>query len=361
MSKYILSYGTRPELIKVASLVSEFEKRGLSDQLILVNTNQHIQTMHQDEFGIVPHYNLQTLVEGQSMAQLAARILSKLDELLSSLRKEDVSIKGWIVQGDTITTLCAAQTAFFNGIPVYHVEAGLRSDTISSPFPEEYIRRTVSSISSFHFAPSEHEKRNLISEGIHEKSILVTGNTVYDVLDNFYRTCEEGVLERKCVLISIHRKSNQNSNLNALVNQVLALKEKYPDLDFIWLLHPAPFIRDVVLRYSDKLDIRPNLSYGEIVKLYKKCRVVVTDSGGIIEESAYLGIPRIIVRKDNERKSLSNCVDTFFHDPLLDDLGDIFKEALETPGSPNYVYGDGAAAMRICGVLYEEINVDVRM
>jgi UDP-N-acetylglucosamine 2-epimerase (non-hydrolysing) len=237
----------------------------------------------------------------------------------------------------------------------------LRSDTISSPFPEEFIRRTVSSISSFHFAPSENERRNLISEGVDERNILVTGNTVYDVLESFYRNSEEGSTERKCVLISIHRKSNQNSNLSALVKQVLNLKRNYPDLDFIWLLHPAPFIRDLVLKYSDQLDIRPNLSYGEIVKLYKKCRVVVTDSGGIIEESAYLGIPRIIVRKDNERKGLSNCVDTFFHEPLVDDLEDVFKRALETAGSPNYVYGDGSAATRICGVLHEDIDVNVRM
>jgi UDP-N-acetylglucosamine 2-epimerase (non-hydrolysing) len=359
MSKYILSYGTRPELIKVASLVSEFDKRGLSDQLILVNTNQHIQTMHQDEFGIVPHYNLQTLVEGQSMAQLAARILAKLDELLSFLRKEDLTIRGWIVQGDTITTLCAAQTAFFNGIPVYHVEAGLRSDTISSPFPEEFIRRTVSSISSFHFAPSENEKRNLISEGVDERNILVTGNTVNDILDSFYERNTAEFSGRKCVLISIHRKSNQNSNLNVLVNQVLELKEQYPDLDFIWLLHPAPFIRDVVLSYSDRLDIRPNLSYGEVVELYKKCWVVITDSGGIIEESAYLGIPRIIVRRDNERISLSNCVDTFFHEPLSDDLREVFKKALDAPRSPNFVYGDGQASTKICKVLKEKIEIEV--
>jgi UDP-N-acetylglucosamine 2-epimerase (non-hydrolysing) len=244
---------------------------------------------------------------------------------------------------------------------VYHVEAGLRSETISSPFPEEYVRRTVSSISSFHFAPSEHEKRNLISEGVDERNILVTGNTVNDILESFYGNNTVESIDRKCVLISIHRKSNQNSNLNVLVNQVLELKEKYTDLDFIWLLHPAPFIRDVVLRYSDRMDILPNLSYAEIVKLYKKCSVVITDSGGIIEESAYLGIPRIIVRKDNERKSLSNCVDTFFHEPLSDDLEMVFKKALAAPRSPNLVYGDGSAAMRICGALYEEIDVDVRM
>jgi UDP-N-acetylglucosamine 2-epimerase (non-hydrolysing) len=353
MFKFIICYGTRPELIKLAPLIWEIKKSGLSDQMIVVNTNQHIHTMFEEELNIKPDYQLGVFYENQSIAQLTSKIHAKLDELVQQLNKT-FSVKAIIAQGDTMTTLCTAQVSFFNRIPFYHIEAGLRSGNIHSPFPEEYNRKSISMMTALHFVPSEIEKENLINEGVDSTKIKVVGNTVYDVLNHYYNVPIE--TDRNTVLISIHRKANQNENLNILLNQILELAEENPQLEFIWLLHPSPYITNTVQENGSSISIRPNLSYTEMIDLYKKCKLVITDSGGIMEESAFLGIPRIIARTDNERKGLLDQADTFIYNPKNQNLKQLFDKALTTKGIRNFVYGTGNSSEQIVNALIDELK-----
>lgn len=349
MHKIMVCYGTRPELIKLAPVIWQFQRSGFADRLVVVNTNQHTHTMCEAVLGVTAHHHLNVLSPNQRVSQLAAKISSRLDLLLQQLSADGQRISALIAQGDTITTLCAGQTAFFNKIPFHHVEAGLRSGDINSPFPEEYNRQTVSTISRLHFAPSELERENLLREGIGSDRIHVVGNTVYDALQHFYKETPE--LEKDTVLISIHRAANQQENLHTLAQQLVVLAKAHKQLRFVWLMHPNPAIASVVSKLPPEIDVRPNLSYPAVVELYSRCKMVITDSGGIMEESAFLGIPRIIARTDNERKGLLNLADTFVHDPAAKNLKSDFEAALAATGKRNFTYGTGNAAEHIVAAI----------
>jgi UDP-N-acetylglucosamine 2-epimerase (non-hydrolysing) len=355
MTKSIICFGTRPELIKLAPLIWEIQKSDLLNHFIIVNTNQHMHTMFEKALGIKADYDLGTFSQNQSLSQLSAKISSKLDSLIQELTEKQQSIDAIIAQGDTITTLISAQTAFFNQIPFFHVEAGLRSGLPLSPFPEECNRKIVSMISELHFVPSELEKENLLSEGVANNKIEVVGNTINDALKHFYNN--DIKVERNAILISIHRKANQNENLKRILDQVVSLKKEYSHLNFIWLMHPAPYVTEMVSKYKSEISVQSNLPYDDMVKLYGKTKMVITDSGGIIEESAFLGIPRIIIRTDNERKGLLNQNDTFIHNPLNSDLKECFKQALSTKGVRSFIYGPGNSSKLILTTLVKELKL----
>lgn len=349
MSKILLCYGTRPELIKMAPLIWQMRSSEFRDQLIVVNTNQHKHTMFESEFDIEADVHLEAFAPNQNMSQLTAKMLSGMDALIQQLTGNGQEIQAIIAQGDTLTTLCTAQAAFFNRIPFYHIEAGLRSGMIHSPFPEEFNRKTVSSMSALHFAPSTVEKEHLVSEGVADGSVFVVGNTINDVLAHFYKDAHGE--EKNAVLVSIHRKENQNDHLKMILDQVLELSQDHPELNFICLMHPAPIVREIFSHYDTLLDVRANLSYTEMMELYKCSKLIITDSGGMMEESAFLGIPRIIVRNDNERTGLLNLSDTFIHHPEKLNLRTQFEQALVMKGIRNYAYGTGAASQQIVDVL----------
>lgn len=355
MNKIIICFGTRPELIKLAPLIWKIKKSELADHLIVINTNQHKHTMCTEVLDIKVDYNLDVFTPNQGMSQLLAKISSRLDLLLQQLKEEQQDIRAIIAQGDTLTTLGSAQTAFLNQIPFYHIEAGLRSGDTYSPFPEEFNRKVVSMISKLHFAPSELEKENLMNEGVPNENIEVVGNTINDILKHYYEQSSEG--DRNVVLISIHRKENQNDNLNLILKQITPLIDQYSNLEFIWLLHPTPYITKNVLKQNLNISVRPNVPYPELVKLYRRCKLVITDSGGIMEESAFLGIPRIIVRTDNERKGLLNLSDTFIHVPKDLNLKDCIEKALDAKGINSFIYGSGNSSERILTVLKNELKL----
>jgi len=355
MNKIIVCYGTRPELIKLAPLIWRLKSSEFRGQLIVVNTNQHVDTMCEEALDIQPDYCLDVLTLGQNMSQLSAKVISRLDFLIQNLIKERQNLRAFIVQGDTITAQSCAQVAFLNKIPLYHVESGFRSDNIHSPFPEEFNRKVISLVAAMHFAPSETEKNNLLSEGVAAERIKVVGNTVNDILKHYYK--EGHKQQKKIVLISIHRKSNQNENLNLLFDQVESLANQYPSMKFIWLRHPAPFINKTISNPNSKINIRSDVFYPEMAKLYETCSVVITDSGGIMEESAFLGIPRIIIREDNERIGLLDSPDTFLYTPLDRKLEDIFERALLTRGIRNYIYGNGFTAEKILDIIMKELKL----
>ncbi len=180
-------------------------------------------------------------------------------------------------------------------------------------------------------------------------AIEVTGNTVNDVLKHHY--VEEKPNPRNLVLLSLHRRANQGARLHQLLEQVAQITKAYPNLKFTWLMHPTPKVRAAVSKYTDCLQLLPNLPYPEVVKLYSQCRLVITDSGGIMEETAFLGIPRIIIRTHNERIGLLQAKDTFVYHPRHGNLSRIFDQALRTEGAKSKVYGEGDASIKIVDAL----------
>ena len=356
MNKLIICYGTRPELIKVAPIIWEFENNNLKDSLIIVNTNQHKETLFEKDLNIIPDYTLDTFARNQSIVLLNAKISTQFNELIKKLKIND-NIIGVIAQGDTITTLSIAQTSFFNLIPFYHIEAGLRSNSIHNPFPEEFNRRSISLCTHHHFVPSKIEENNLINEQIDKTKITVSGNTVNDCLKHFFKDRPND--EKRNVLITIHRKENQNGNFDSIRRQIIDLAKKQKTFNFIWISHPNPNIQTKInnLRNTtSNLRIIEPVGYKEMLELYKKSKIIISDSGGIMEESAFLGIPRIIVRSDIERLSLLNLNDTFTFNPKKDDLITLFNSANITPSKPNYCYGKGNAGKLICAVLFKKLK-----
>lgn len=355
MNKLIICYGTRPELVKIAPIVWEFRKKKLEDKIIVVCTNQHIDTLDNNTFDIHPDYNLDVFSKNQSLSQLYANIMMKFDSLLHALKNEETNYS-ILVQGDTATSASIAQTAFLNQIPVLHLEGGLRSKDISSPFPEEYNRRNISLIADFHFVPSEKEKNNLLNENIKTNSIKVSGNTVIDSLNHFYNP-EKRNENSDVVLITIHRKSNQNGNYDLLLNQVNKLSQEYPKLKFIWITHHSDILQNKVKQFkssSTNLKFVSHKNYKEIIEIYESCTLVITDSGGIIEETTRLGIPRIIVRNDNERHGIIELKNSFIYNPSNQNLSETVTKALVSNRTENMIYGDKNIAVKIVEEICKE-------
>jgi UDP-N-acetylglucosamine 2-epimerase (non-hydrolysing) len=320
--------------------------------LIVVNSNQHTCILGEEELGIAPDHNLGVMVPGQSLASLAANLLTKLDQLFLDLKNKGTEIKAVVAQGDTNTTLCSAQVAFYHRVPFFHVEAGLRSFDIGCPFPEEFNRKTIASITDTHFAPSSIEVKNLLDEGISRDAIVCSGNTVNDILSKTIEPKE--CLAKETVVITVHRRCNQNENFSKLLTQLDNISANHPELKFIWVSHPTPFVKEEHEKYrvrSSNLEIVPPLGYLDLIGLYARCKMVITDSGGIMEESAFLGIPRIILRSVSEREGVLALDNSFIFDPANENLNEVFQLALKADRTPSYIYGRGDAS----GIIQKEL------
>ena len=208
MSKLLICYGTRPELIKVAPIVWEFQRQRLQHHLLLVCSNQHPLQALEAELGVQPDYRLAGPPPNARLAAQLAALLQQLDELMIRLQQRN-SVQAVLAQGDTNTTLAAAQAAFYNRLPFYHVEAGLRTNNVWSPFPEEFNRKTIASVTHTHFAPSDTEATQLLLEGVHEANVVVSGNTINDALVHCHGApAVLSAKERDTVLVTIHRRQN---------------------------------------------------------------------------------------------------------------------------------------------------------
>ncbi len=313
--KVMSVFGTRPEAIKMAPLVIELSASKDIESVVCV-TAQHREMLDQvlELFEIIPDYDLDLMTPGQSLSELTSRMILKLDPVI---KKENPDLI--LVHGDTTTTFVSSLCAFYNQIKVGHVEAGLRTGDIYSPWPEEANRILTGTITNFHFAPTKNAKMNLINEGFDASSIFVTGNTVIDallqVIGKINSTNSEiaekseinlpfSLDEEKIVLITGHRRENFGDGFQRICEAIYLLAEKYQNLKFVYPVHLNPRVREPVLRILSDLEnvflIEP-LQYLPFVNIMSKSYLILTDSGGIQEEAPSLGKPVVVMRDTTER------------------------------------------------------------
>jgi len=382
MKKVMLVFGTRPEAIKMAPLVKEFQKCPENFQTIVCVTGQHRQMLDQvlDLFEITPDFDLNIMKQGQDLYDVTARVLTGMRDILKEAKPDVV-----LVHGDTTTSTTAALAAFYQQIPVGHVEAGLRTHNIYSPWPEEMNRQITGRIATYNFAPTLLSKSNLLKENINPDSIVVTGNTVIDALhqvvtkikkDTSLSTELEKVLKksgydvgrlrdgRKLVLITGHRRENFGDGFIQMCTAIKDLARKYTDVDFVYPMHLNPNVRKPIHEvFGEDLSSLKNmffiepLEYLSFVYLMEKSTIVLTDSGGIQEEAPGLGKPVLVMRDTTERPEALDAgtvklVGTDYNKivdevSILLDNAEIYKK-MSMAVNP---YGDGLACGRIVNFL----------
>ena len=386
MKKVMLVFGTRPEAIKMCPLVKEFQKHPDEFETIVCVTGQHREMLDQvlTIFDVKPDYDLNIMKQGQDLYDVTARVLTGMRDVFKECKPDVV-----LVHGDTTTSTAAALAAFYQQIPVGHVEAGLRTHNIYSPWPEEMNRQITSRIATYDFAPTPLSEKNLQEEKA-QGQIFVTGNTVIDALhmvvdklknDPKLAAEQEDVLRaagydisrlsgkpvsRKLVLITGHRRENFGDGFISMVTAMKDLSEKYPDVDFVYPMHLNPNVRKPIHEvFGDDLT-RPNfffiepLQYLEFVYLMEKSTVVLTDSGGIQEEAPGLGKPVLVMRDTTERpealKSGTVHLVGTNHDLIVNEVSTLLDDpvAYEKMSKAVNPYGDGKACSRIVRALNGE-------
>lgn len=302
-------YGTRPEAIKVAPVIKALQGSSQLRPISLV-TAQHREMLDRvnEVFGIIPDVDLNLMKPGQSLNEIAAGVLESIDAEL--LRHKPAAV---VVQGDTTTVMAAAIAAFNRSIPVIHLEAGLRSGDLNSPFPEEGNRKLVSQIASLHLAPTERSRRNLLSEGVCDDGIAVTGNTVIDALHwavghptEFSDPSLDALkdTDRRMLLLTAHRRENLGDRMKQIGEAVGIIARRHPELLIVWPAHKNPRVRDAIrpfiAAHENVLAIEP-VGYHEFTHLLQRSHLVLTDSGGLQEEAPSLGKPVLVLRDNTER------------------------------------------------------------
>ena len=382
--KVMLVFGTRPEAIKMCPLVKEFQKNSEEFETIVCVTGQHREMLDQvlTIFDVKPDYDLNIMKQGQDLYDVTARVLTGMRDVFKECRPDVV-----LVHGDTTTSTAAALAAFYQQIPVGHVEAGLRTHNIYSPWPEEMNRQITGRIATYDFAPTPLSEKNLLEEKAHGQ-IFVTGNTVIDALHmvvdklkNDKALAEEqiSVLKnagydvtrldngKKLVLITGHRRENFGDGFISMVTAMKDLSEKYPDVDFVYPMHLNPNVRKPIHDvFGEDLTVYKNfffiepLQYLEFVYLMEKSTVVLTDSGGIQEEAPGLGKPVLVMRDTTERpealKSGTVHLVGTNHDLIVSEVSTLLDdaEAYERMSKAVNPYGDGKACSRIVRALNGE-------
>lgn len=308
----LVVFGTRPEVIKLAPVIIELKKYPDRYNVIICNTEQQKELSNQtlEYFGLKADINLDVMKPNQSLLEVQTRILNALNKVYSENR-----IDATIVQGDTMTVLCGAFASFYNKIPVFHVEAGLRSYDIYEPFPEEVMRQMTSRVAQLHFAPTEKNRQALLKENIDDDKIHVVGNTVIDALfclsedtllsaENFYT--QNGItVDDKVVLITAHRRENHGERIDRIIDAISHLASKYADHTFIIPVHPNPNVKNKIherLGHFDNIKLLTPLDYPYLVYLMKNAKLILTDSGGIQEEAPSFGCPTLVMRYETERQ-----------------------------------------------------------
>jgi UDP-N-acetylglucosamine 2-epimerase (non-hydrolysing) len=302
-------FGTRPEAIKVAPVLSALEESDDFEPVVVV-TGQHREMLQQvlDLFGIEPHHDLDLCTPGQTLTSITTGALAGLAPLFEAERPDAV-----LVQGDTTTTFVGALAAFYNQIPVFHLEAGLRTLDLASPYPEEANRQLTSRISSLHLAPTLGNKTNLVAENVDPERIVVTGNTVVDALLEAVKRSQDygdpGLAgldtdPRRVVLVTAHRRESWGEGHAAIARAVAEIATTEPDVLVVFPIHRNPVVRDAIVPVLGGLDnvrIVEPLGYGGLVKLMQRAHLILTDSGGIQEEGPSLGKPVLVLRDTTER------------------------------------------------------------
>ena len=361
MERIMIIMGTRPEAIKLCPLVLELKRRK-KQEILVCSTGQHRSMLDSvlRAFGVKPDFDLDVMRTGQTLSSVTARILKGLDEIFAAEHPNLV-----IVQGDTTSAFAGAIAAFQRKIPIAHVEAGLRTYHIDSPYPEEFHRQTIGMIAKWHFAPTELAKENLLREGKKQKQIFVTGNTVVDALhftlgNDFHRPSWNIPTDYRLVLFTAHRRESMGKQMKGMFSALSRLVNEFPDVIAVCPLHHNPQVRAAaeVIRGQERIRVIEPPDILSFHQLLARTYLVITDSGGIQEEAVALGIPTIVTRHSTERSEgikagvlrLAGCSE--------EGILNLGRELLK-PNSKEYkkmrlpasVYGNGDASGKIADIL----------
>ena len=361
MKKVMLVFGTRPEAIKMCPLVNELKKR-INIETIVCVTGQHRQMLDQvlEAFSVVPDYDLSIMKDKQTLFDVTVNILERIKTVLEEVKPDVV-----LVHGDTSTTFVTALACFYLQIPVGHVEAGLRTYNIYSPYPEEFNRQAVSIISQYNFAPTELSKQNLLKEGKNPESIYVTGNTAIDALKTTVRADYthpelDWAKDSRLIMITAHRRENLGEPMRHMFKAIRRVMDEHPDVKAIYPIHMNPVVREIANEYlggDDRIHIIEPLDVLDFHNFLSRSYLILTDSGGIQEEAPSLGKPVLVMRDTTERpegiaagtlKLVGTEEETIYKEfsRLLSD-----KDEYEAMSKASNPYGDGHACERIADIL----------
>ena len=363
MKTVMLVFGTRPEAIKMCPLVNELKSRENIKTVVCV-TGQHRQMLDQvlDAFGVKPDYDLSIMKAGQTLFDITTNILNRIGAVLDEVKPDVV-----LVHGDTSTTFVTALACFYKQIPVGHVEAGLRTYNIYSPYPEEFNRQAVGIVAKYNFSPTELSKQNLLNEGKNSESIYVTGNTAIDALkttvrENYTHPELEWAEGSRLIIITAHRRENLGEPMHNMFRAIRRTMDEYPDVKAIYPIHMNPVVRkaaDEELGDCDRIHIIEPLEVLDFHNFLARSYLILTDSGGIQEEAPSLGKPVLVMRDTTERPEgikagtlkLVGTDETVIYNSFKELLDN--KEAYDKMAQASNPYGDGFACKRIADILEE--------
>lgn len=374
MKNLLFVFGTRPEVIKLAPIILELKKYPDKYNVIICNTEQQKELSNQTlgYFNLCADINLDCMRPNQTLAEVQTRILTSLDKVFKTN-----NIDATVVQGDTMTVLCGALISFYNKVPVFHVEAGLRSYDIFEPFPEEIMRQMTSRVADLHFAPTEKNKEALIKENIDENKIHVVGNTVIDALfclsdktmesaAEFYTKLNINI-DDKLVLITAHRRENHGERLDRIIEAIGYLAEKFSDHTFVIPVHPNPNVKNKIhsrLEQFDNIKLLEPLDYPNLVYLMKNAKLILTDSGGIQEEAPSFGCPTFVMRYETERQEGIDAGVSVLVGADYDKIISLSADILSKPKTLTRLkavnpYGDGTSAKKIERQINKFFNIRI--
>lgn len=360
-------FGTRPEAIKMAPIVKVLKKEPEIETIVCV-TAQHREMLDQvlSLFNIVPDYDLNIFKSGQSLTEITTKAIIGLEEVIIK-EKPDVLL----VQGDTTTVFAGALAAFYQKVKIGHVEAGLRSGNLYSPYPEEANRKLTGILANYHFAPTERNRQNLLKEDYPEEDIFITGNTVIDALQyaikedytfNIQELNDIDYESKNVILLTSHRRENIGKPMENIFSAISDIVKKYEDVEVVFPMHLNPKVRDVAYKVfgdNSRIHLIEPLDYEPFTNLMAKCHIIVTDSGGLQEEAPTLGKPVLVVREETERPEgveagTAKLVGTSY-DSLYKNLDLLLSNEAEYDKMAKAVnpYGDGKASERIVEILLE--------
>ncbi len=370
--KVLTVFGTRPEAVKMAPIIKKLNENSLIEHKVCV-TAQHRQMLDQvlDIFSIVPDYDLNIFKPGQTLTQITSRALEGLEEVVKDFMPDVL-----LVQGDTTTVFAGALAGFYHKVKIGHVEAGLRSHDMYSPYPEEANRKLTGVITDFHFAPTEESRQNLLREGYDDNKIFITGNTAIDALlqvvsDDYI--FEDELLNKldyknkKIIAMTAHRRENIGKPMEDIFNAINDLVNKNKDVEVVFPIHLNPKVREIankILGRNERVHIIEPLDYLPFANLQARCYLIVTDSGGIQEEAPTLGKPVLVVRKETERpegiKAGTARLIGVEYENVFNQIDLLLNNKEEYNKMANAVnpYGDGHAAERIVETIVKQLRIE---
>ncbi|MGI9065026.1 MAG: non-hydrolyzing UDP-N-acetylglucosamine 2-epimerase [Pyrinomonadaceae bacterium] len=362
--------GTRPEVIKMAPVVLELERRRSEFDHVLVTTSQHREMLFPAlaMFGMKPDVDLDLMQENQTLGSFASRSLSALSNLFAELKPHMI-----LIQGDTTTVMTAALAAFYLGVGVGHVEAGLRSFQSRNPFPEEINRRIAGCVADLHFAPTERARDNLLREGVSAGDVFVTGNTIVDALQSIppiqiFDEPRLGSIDyegSRVLLVTAHRRENHGPNLKSICTALKMLVTSFDHLEIVFPVHLNPNVRGMVydeLGQTPGIHLTDPVSYRDLLGIMSRCYLILTDSGGIQEEAVSFHKPVLVLRELTERPEVvevgAGKVIGIRTENIIDEVSDLLtnQERYRQMSTARNPFGDGHAAERIVDILAERLN-----